>query len=282
MAGSPEADDSAWRWPWEDKQWQWMWQNFEYPIYMSHTIDITEGDELKVVSYQGDLFVRGWDKPVLKIDGAVFDIRISQEDNVIRVASSRGQLQIWVPETIGRIAIDVKPGDAWISSVSADVDALCQSGDVGCQHIKGNIRVRLSGGDTRLTGIEGEVDTEVVNGNCDVRDIQSSDVNLKVSNGDIWLGLDSVSSGRFQCKNEGGDINLLINGELSGELIAEATDGGRIAPVTLPWQKLLGRSEGKLHGIIKDEGAFINLATTGGKIYIQEPWDHSFSAPLLS
>lgn len=271
-----EGSDGPWQWPWEDKNWQWMWQNFGHPVYISHSVEPTEGSELKIVSYQGDLFILGWNEPTLKINGAVFDIRIGQDENVIRIASSTGQLQIWVPNSIARVEASVKPGDMWLSSISADVEVYCQSGDLGCEQIKGNIKAQVNGGDARLMGIEGSIDIDVMRGNSEVRGISSTDVTLKATEGDIWLSLDSVSSGKFRCENNKGDINLLTKGELACELLVEATEGGRIAPMTLPWQQLLERSEGKLHGILKGGGASISLITRGGKIYIQESWMNTF------
>ena len=275
-----ENRDGSWQWPWKDKNWQWMWQDFDHPVYIGHSIDIPEDSELHIVSYQGDLFIRGWDDPTLKINGAIFDVRIGQDENITRIASSTGQLQIWVPNGIARVKAEVKPGDIWISNVSADLDIKCESGDLGCEQINGNIKAYVNGGDARLMGVEGAIDVTVIRGSGEVRDISSPDVNLKATEGDIWLTLDSVSSGNFRCENEEGDINLLLNGELACELLVEATEGGRISPLTLPWQKLLERSEGKLHGILNNGGATISLATKGGKIYIQESWLKRF--PTIS
>jgi len=269
-------EGGPWRWPWEEKTWQWMWQNFGHPVYISHSIDADEGSKLKIVSYQGDLFILGWDEPALKINGAVFDIRIGQEEDTIRIASSTGQLQIWVPKSVARVEAKVKPGDIWVSGISADMDVYCQSGDLGCEQIKGDIKAHVNGGDARLMGIEGAINVNVIRGNSEVRGISSTDVTLKATEGDIWLSLDAVSSGRFRCENNKGDINLLTKGDLACELLVEATEGGRIAPMILPWQRLLERSEGKLHGILKGGGASISLITRGGKIYIQESWMNTF------
>ncbi len=183
-----ELTDS-WQWQWEGKKWQWVWQNSGYPVYVSHSIDITEESELKVVLHQGDLFIRGWSEPMLKINGAAFDIRAGQDENVIRVASSTGQLQIWIPNSITRVEARVLPGDVWLRNVSADIDACCQSGDLGCERVKGKVRVQVNGGDVRLMGIEGSIDADVTRGNTDVRDISSAHVSLKSSEGDICLNL---------------------------------------------------------------------------------------------
>lgn len=261
---------SKWIWPWEKKKWQWMWQNIEYPVYVDHYIDTAEKSELKIVSYQGDLIIRGWNKPNLKINGAAFDTRIGQDENTVRIACSTGQLLVWVPSSVASIQACVKPGDMWISNISSNLDIYCQSGDLACEKIKGNIKSQVNGGDARLVLIEGSINANVMKGNCEARGIKSKDVALKVTEGNIWLTLDLATSGSFRCENKDGDINLIFNGEMSGELLAEAIDGGRIAPVMLPWKKLLGRSESKIHGIIKGEGAFINLITRSGKIYIQE------------
>jgi hypothetical protein len=282
MAGMTRTSDSKREWPWKDENWQWMWQNFGYPVYVNHSIEINQDTKLCIVQYQGDLFLRGWDEPMLKLNGAVFDVRIGQEENIIRIASSTGQMQLWVPKGVTQVEAKIEPGDIWISTVFADLDINCQSGDLGCERIKGNIKSWVNGGDIRLMGIDGTINANATRGNVEVRNIISNDVMLKSSEGNIWLTLDSVSSGRFRCENDKGDINLLTNGELACELLVEASMGGRISPVILPWQRLLERSESKLRGILNGGGASINLITQGGRIYIQESWAKGFPMPASS
>jgi len=52
-----------------------------------------------------------------------------------------------------------------------------------------------------------------------------------------------------------------------------------ISPTILPWKKLLERSESKLHGILMDGGANIDLKASDGRIYIQESTMNSFPIP---
>jgi hypothetical protein len=272
----------SWQLPWPDKEWQWTWQNFGYPVYISHSINVAGESRLQVVLYEGDLFINGWDEPTLKIQGAALDVRTGQDENAIRVASSTGQLQLWLPSSITHVEAKVILGDVWLRNISADIDTHCQSGDLGCEQIKGSVKAQVNGGDTRLMGIEGSIDVDVIRGNSDVRDISSDSVSLKSTEGNIWLSLDSVSSGKFHCENSGGDINLLTKGELACELLLEATEGGQISPVILPWQQLLERSATKLHGVLSGGGAFVNLSTRGGSIYIQESWMSASPVPFLN
>lgn len=276
MAGLTTSDEGACPWPWPDSKWQWMWQNLGYPVYVSHSIDVKEGSELHVVLYQGDLFIRGWDEPHLKINGAVFDARSGQDGNIIRIASSTGQLYLWIPKSITRVDARVDPGDVWLSNISADVEIHCKSGDLGCEWIKGNVKVRVNGGDARLIEIEGSIDVNVIRGNSNIRNISSTDVSLKAAEGDIWLTLNSVNSGRFRCESSKGDINLLTDGELACELIVETSHGAMISPVVLPWQQLLERSEGRLRAILMGGGAHVSLIAKDGKIYIQESQMNTF------
>ena len=90
MAGLTTDSDVSWKWPWPDSSWQWMWQNFGYPVYINHSIDVADGSELNIVSYQGDLFIRGWDEPSLKINGAIFDARTGQDENIVRIVEESG------------------------------------------------------------------------------------------------------------------------------------------------------------------------------------------------
>lgn len=269
---SLEKEVASCQWPWPDNAWKWMWQNPEYPIYINHFMELSEGTSLNVFAYYGDLFIRGWDQPKLLINGAVFDLRIGQNSNTVNIASSTGQIQIWVPSSVTDVEAKVSPGDMWFSNMTANAKLNCQSGDLGCEHVKGDVKVLTNGGDARLISIEGAIYVNSIRGNTDIRNIQSSNVIVKSEDGDISLNLNSVSSGQFRCENNKGNINLITSGEVSCELLVEATKGGRIAPVILPWSRLLERSQNKLHGILKDGGAAISLITQSGTIYIQESW----------
>lgn len=277
MVGLAEAK----QWPWPDEEWQWMWQNFGYPVFINHAVDVPAKGELHVVLYEGDLCIRGWDRPGLKISGAAFDVRTAQNEDIIRIACSTGQLQLFIPDGIARVEAHIIPGDMRIYNISSDVEVYCQSGDLLCERIKGNIKSQIHGGDARIMGAEGALDISVARGNTDIRNISSTDVSAKSIDGDIWLTLDSINSGWFRCESRLGDINLLTNGELSCELIVEASDGGQISPVILPWQRLLERSENKLHGVLMEGGANVNLSTSGGRIYIQESWINTSPTPSL-
>lgn len=268
MIGTPDPQP----WPWPDIKWQWMWQNFGYPVYVSHSIDIKAGTELHVVLYQGDLAIRSWDQPALKISGAAFDVRTAQFEDTIKIGGSTGQLQIWIPDNIVRVKVHVIPGEVWIRNVPADVEVHCQNGDLVCESIKGKVVARAQGGDIRLIGIDGVIDASVARGNADVRKISSTDVTLKCIEGKISLSLDSIDSGTFLCESTSGDIDLYNTGKLACELVAEIADDGLISPVLLPWQSLIDRSDNKLHGILMGGGAKINLKAKNGKIYIQDPW----------
>ena len=267
-----EKDEAKCQWPWQDKKWKWMWQNLEHPIYVNHYIDLSEGTQLKILSYYGDLFIRGWDEPKLLINGAVFDLRIGQDENSVNIASSTGQLQIWIPSSVTDIEAKVSPGDMWVSKVAANAKLECQSGDLGCENVKGDVRVMMNGGDTRLIGIEGDIQVNSINGNAHIRNIRSNNVIIKADEGDISLDLNSVNSGQFRCENDKGDINLITGDEISCELLIEASKDGKIAPLIIPWNRLFERSQYKLHGIIKDGGASINIITQSGTVYIQESW----------
>lgn len=258
--------------PWPDKAWKWMWQNPEYPVYINHSMELVEKTKLQICSYYGDLFIRGWDQPKLIINGAVLDLRIGQDEDIVSIASSTGQLQICVPFFIKNIEARVISGDMWLSNIKSNIQADCESGDLGGEYINGDIRCQVNGGDVRLVNVIGAIEVNTIRGNTNLRKFQSQDVNVNSLDGHISIELGPVSSGSFRCENDKGEINILISDDISCELIAEVSKDGRLTPIVLPWNKLLERSQNRLHGILKDGGATIKLITQSGIIYIQESW----------
>ena len=266
---SPFATEEHRFWPWPKERWQRLWQNFEYPVHVDQEFDLSDGSELLVVAYHGDLTACGWDESSLKVSTAAFDLRIGRDENAVRIASSTGQLALHVPNSISRIEAKILPGDMLLTDIHAQkVEVECQSGDLRCEGIQGDLKARLQGGDAQLFGIEGDIEITATRGSIQAQGVRSSQMNLKAS-GDISLILGPVDRGICRCETDGADINLWLAEGSACELSAEATDGGRICPADLSWSALSERSESTLRGTLKGGGASIALVAKGGQIYIR-------------
>ena len=267
---SPFTTEERRPWPWPKERWQWIWQNFEYPVHVDQEFDLSDGSELSVVAYQGDVNVCGWEESSLKVSTAAFDLRIGRDENAVRIASSTGQLALHVPDAISCIEAKILPGDMLLTDIHAQkVEVECQSGDLRCEGIQGNLKARIQGGDVQLFRIEGDIDVTAARGSIQVQDVRSSQMNLKAS-GAISLILGPVDRGSYRCETHGADINLWLAEGSACELSAEATDGGRICPTDLSWTALSERSEHTLKATLKGGGASIELLAKGGRIHIRK------------
>jgi len=267
---SPLTTEERFPWPWPKESWQRLWQNFEHPVHVDQEFDLSDGSELLVVAYQGDLTVCGWEEPSLRVSTAAFDLRIGRNENAVRIASSTGQLELHVPDAISCIKAKVLPGDMLLTDIHAQrLEIECQSGDLRCEGIQGDIKAQLQGGDAQLFRIEGDIDITATRGSIQVQNVRSSQMNLKAS-GAISLILGPVDRGIYRCETDGADINLWLAEGSACELSAEATDGGRICPTDLSWSALSERSESTLKGTLKGGGASIALIAKGGQIHIRK------------
>ncbi len=237
---------------------------------MDQQFDLSDGSELSMVAYQGDVNVSGWKESSLKVSSAAFDLRIGRDGNTVRIASSTGQLQLHVPDLLSRIEAKILPGDVLLTDIRAQkVEVECESGDLRCEGIQGDLKARIQGGDAQLCRIEGDIDGTAVRGSIQVQDVRSSQMNLK-ANGAISLILGPVARGSYRGETDGADITLWLAEGSACELSAEATDGGRICPTDLSWSSLSERSEHTLKATLKGGGASIELLAKGGQIHIRK------------
>ncbi len=253
--------------PWPDGRYQWLWQDFDHPVHVDHALDLADGSGLSVVVYEGDLNMTG-DEGSLRIGAAAFDLRIGRDEHAVRMAAATGTLDLRVPRAVARIEARALPGDLHIRGLRLQqlrVDA--ESGDLRCEDVRGDIGVRVHGGDADLRGIDGDGVVTVSQGNIRVREVRSNRLHL-VAGGGISLTLDAVDRGEFRCESTGGDVELVLAGEASCNLSAEAREGGTLCPSALPWTDLTERSSLTLKGTLGNGGASIHLATSGGRIYI--------------
>ena len=255
-------------WPWPEQTWQWFWQDLDHPVHVDHTLDLADGCALLAVMYEGDLNLTGWEGTTLRIGAAAFDLRIGREERAVRTASSTGTLDLRIPTAVSHMDVKALPGDILVRDLHIQRLCLeCESGDLRCERIRGDIEARLRGCDANLFGIEGEITLNATRGSIRVREVRSTRMHL-TADGGISLFLDTVDGGNYRCETHDGDIELSLPRDSACDLSAEATDGGIICPVELPWTELSERSQQGVQGTLGGGGASIQLVTKDGRIYI--------------
>jgi hypothetical protein len=270
MVGLPGVKETS-PWPWPEAGWQWLYQDFDHPVWVDQRFDVAEGTTLSVVIYRGDLTLSGWEEPLLKVGAAGFDLRIGRDGGAIRIAHSTGQLRLWVPKAVSRISAQVVSGDIFLQGFSVQsVEVEGKSGDLRIEDIQGSLNARIDGGDVEVIGVNGDVEVHTRRGDIDVREVHGQHAGLRAEEGSVALAIGPVESGTYRCESDGEDVTLRLTEGTACTIEAEATDGGRIAPVTLPWRELTEWSAERLRGTLRGGGATITLRTKGGEVYIRE------------
>lgn len=216
------------------------------------TIEVGEATVLRVISGRGDLSVIG--RPGLtavqvtgnacadsgerqQLDAIVLDTAHNGNEIIVTVRmprsleSGRLDLEIFVPEEIGRVEIDDTDGPVFVSNVR-ELQAVVGFGGLKAFRIGGSVNVPSLDGSMLLSGVEGDVTVNVINGYGEVKvdgvggsvvlgDNRSGPATITDVGGDVTIG--SAGYGNLSVSRVGGD--LLVEENIRGQIKIELIGG---------------------------------------------------------
>ncbi len=178
-----------------------------FPIGTEPTIEVTNS--------AGDITIRSWDEPNVKIsltgdrnlvDGAVIDV---VEDHVSVRSQTRGRrftkrmsIVITAPEG-GTVRARVGAGDVRVRARVTDVSIESGAGDIRVDQDVQRADIRVATGDVWMAGITEDADIDSAAGDIRLGDVANARVNT--ASGDIRV--DSVSEA-MRIKSASGDITV--------------------------------------------------------------------------
>lgn len=190
--------------------------------------------EVEIVNISGDLQVRGWDRPEVRINGDLGD-GVDRLD----VQSSKGRVMInvVVREQHGGstdLIVEIPRDSALVTkTVSADQTIADVRGAQRLQAVSGSISTQAWGEELRIKTISGEVTVSgrKVSGNTSVNtvsgDVNLSDIagelNLETVTGDMHVRMPTLTRARIQTTN--GELRLHAALSADANLDAEAING---------------------------------------------------------
>ena len=266
---------------------------------IDQTIEAKEGTTVLVENVAGIVRVTGWDKREVKVTGELGDgadrveVRAEYGRVLVRVLMPRSsttantELIVNAPadsrlevETVSAaVQIANMSGSQRVNTVSGDVITFSAGDKLQVKSASGDVTVTGNGktydatvssvsGDVSIKGLTGEVNAKSVSGDVSLKGIDISQVRLSSTTGNLLLEASVNSAPDLVLESISGDVQIEIDGDLSGEFNLKTTSG-EIKPCfgLEPVKDEYGAGQSLLHS--EDGGeAQVRVKTMSGNISI--------------
>lgn len=265
---------------------------------INRTLDAPAAGHVVVALVDGDVTVRGWDRPTVEISGrlgaSAQELEVGQQGNEtrIRVIERPGDVadapdletELFVSVPAGSsLAIDGTNADLLVAevrgtlslhTVAGDIEAEFFGTSVTAETVGGDIRVSARGapGEATLTTVAGEIEAagpfraitaSTVSGDIELDVLDAAMLRLNSTNGDIEVHATFDGAAELTAETINGDVELRVGEE--DELNLDAgTFSGRIETCfdTAPDAPADGGSRGRRGG--RGSGGQLTLAADAG------------------
>jgi hypothetical protein len=239
------------------------------------TVEVAPGTRLQLESQFGEVTVRGWDGPAVRVQArhpADVSVEIDVRGSLVQVQASRPGKSI---EYVLNVPADMP---LEIEVVQGKVDVEGTRAGIQIQSVNGAITVRGGGGTIDLGSVQGsitlsdargDVHAESVNGRIRLSGIDSGRVTAETVNGAVSYEGSIRSDGWYRFSTHNGPIDLTIPAGVGATFTASTFNGTLETgfPVTLREAK-----EGKEFSFtLGSGGARIELESFNGTMSIRRP-----------
>jgi DUF4097 and DUF4098 domain-containing protein YvlB len=215
-------------------------------LHAQNTLDTTlavrAGTRLSVDNMSGEVVVRAWDRPQLRVTAEYDRARIEVDQSAgrisVRTVSRRGDSEvsyaITVPNgtaiEVNGVSTDVSLngvcGEATINTVSGDVDVQCVgeavvqsvSGDVTVADARAGLEAGSTSGDVVVRGARGDVTAHSVSGDVQLSQVDGTDVSAETVAGEIAYTGRILDNGRYRFEAHSGDVTVRVTGNLNAQI----------------------------------------------------------------
>jgi hypothetical protein len=248
---------------------------------MDQTIMTSLAPQVFIDQVQGDLLVKGWERPEIGVKASPEDLVLEGRDEVFHL-SCRSDCTVRLPfrsslhvnQVAGdahiqllenRLTIEQIRGSLVLNNVS-DVQVKVIHGNLVCRHIQGGFHVESASGNIGLQDVQGNCIMDRVSGNLDVSDVEGE---IKaVVGGNARLRLSNLAGDNFQIQADG-NVNCRVPQDASLRL--KLTSSAEVIKLRLPEETRTIHSR-NLDLTLKD-GRGVMTISSGGYITLtaQEP-----------
>jgi len=273
---------------------------------IDRTLDVQEQGRIIIDVMDGDIEVKGWDKPQVRIVGDVpinehnFTFRTKGGRTVIehsgehgfwksRRSGSHAELTIYAPRMssfridgtsaayvlsniAGQVRANTMSGDIELDGGTGSVELESVSGDVVVKGASGRLNLSSVSGDIEASGKAQQFDAQTISGSIRAEIGKSSDVKLESVSGDIEVLLELAQSARLLAGTVSGDIDISFDSDtISASFDIETGPGGDINNKISNHKAQSDFSfSGSMRFTLGDGDSSVNLETMSGTIEIDK------------
>jgi DUF4097 and DUF4098 domain-containing protein YvlB len=249
-----------------------------------NTLDTTlaarAGTRLSVNNSNGEVVVRAWDRPQVRILADYDRGAIEVEERAGRIdvrtthRRSRSDVDFTITVPVGTavevtgfgvdVELDGTCGEVTINTISGDASARCVgdatiqsvSGDVMIADARGPIAASSTSGGVVVRGARTDVSAHSVSGDVELSDVNGPVVSGETVSGDVLYGGRILDGGRYQFETHSGDVTVRVTGNLNAAISVGTFSGDfesdfpiEIAPgsrLGREWEFRLGNGSARL------------------------------------
>jgi len=216
------------------------------------TLDVPDDARLTVRGSFGPVSVVGTDEPELTVSGHPSHYKVDREQGALRISARRFDVPVTVhaPRTIAALQASSDTARVTVEDLKADVHAKTEAGDILVQRVEGAVQASTEAGAITLS------------------DIVSSDVQARLTVGDVSVDLTSLTEGTVELQvQEAGGVELRVPPDAAFEVSAVVSEMGEVhtdLPLVISRQ-----GPGYLQGTLNGGGAAVRIAVNMGEIHIR-------------
>jgi len=273
----------------------------EYRSRVDTTIAFGRNGWVDLGLVSGEIFVTGWTRSDARISASVEDGQLelllsptrigidarSRRGSRGRVGEARYELsvpvgtRVMVSATSGDVRVRGTGAEVQVTTVSGTIEIIdaadrieagSMSGDIHVLRARGRTRITTTSGDLELEEITGVLQVKAVSSDISLRDVESSDVRVGTTSGDITYGGTVDPKGIYEFTTHSGDVQLEIPSGTGARLLLQTYNGDISSsfPITLQPGENIRRQRGKrMEFTIGNGGANISVSTFSGDITIE-------------
>jgi hypothetical protein len=263
------------------------------------SFDVEPGAVLHLRSGDGDVVIESWDEATIDVsveyhyersglhwgrDLKDFNVLFRQEGDGVFVDEDKGEsgtsvqlgtvkrreyvYSIKAPAWV-ELDIDGEDGDIHVSDWDANVEIVCDDGDVDLVDSNGShFELQMQDGNLRLRHCAADIHVEIEDGDVDVEEVTTQNFALEASDGEIDLDLVGDGVVDWEVRVDDGDVRLAFSGEIDADVLIE-TDDGDIRIDTVEIENTRSR-EGSYSGRLGAGKGRLRLSTEDGDISLRQ------------
>lgn len=280
--------------------------NFAEAEKIDRTLDVVDQGQIDINVMDGDIIIKGWDKPQVRVVG---DVPINEHNFTFQSRGDRTQIEhsgehgfwnrnrsgsyakltIYAPRNSnfrvdgtstgyelqnigGQVRVNTMSGDIELDGGAGDVELESVSGDIVVKGASGRLNLSSISGDIEASGKAQQFDAQSVSGSIRAEIGKSNDIKLESVSGDIEVVLELAENARLLAGTVSGDIDINFDSDaINASFDIETGPGGEIENKISNHKTTSNFSfSGSMRFTLGDGDSTVNLETMSGTIEIDK------------